>query len=41
MGAQAATLMLARIAQPRGLVEANLLPPELVVRGSTAPPPAP
>jgi LacI family transcriptional regulator len=38
IGAEAAFLMLDRISQPRGLVQAKLLPPELVVRGSTAPP---
>ncbi len=41
IGAEAAFLMLDRISQPRGLVQAKLLPPELVVRGSTAPPRGP
>ncbi|HEY6537789.1 MAG TPA: LacI family DNA-binding transcriptional regulator [Candidatus Dormibacteraeota bacterium] len=41
IGAAAAELMLARIADPRGPVESRLLAPELVVRGSTAPPLAP
>lgn len=39
IGEAAAKLMLARITDPRGAIEATLLPPELVVRGSTGPPP--
>ena len=38
IGSAAARLMLDRIANPRGPVDSRLLPPELVVRGSTAPP---
>jgi LacI family transcriptional regulator len=38
IGAAAALLMLERIANPRGLVGSKLLPPQLVVRGSTAEP---
>jgi len=38
IGAAAALLMLERIANPRGLVGSQLLPPQLVVRGSTAEP---
>ena len=38
IGAAAALLMLERIADPRGRVDSRLLPPELVVRGSTAAP---
>ena len=38
IGAAAAVLMLERIADPRVAVKSRLLPPELVVRGSTAPP---
>ncbi|MGH7643170.1 MAG: LacI family DNA-binding transcriptional regulator [Candidatus Dormibacteria bacterium] len=38
IGAAAARLMLARIANPRGAVDSQLLPPELALRGSTAPP---
>ncbi|HVC40225.1 MAG TPA: LacI family DNA-binding transcriptional regulator [Candidatus Dormibacteraeota bacterium] len=38
IGATAAALMLERIANPRGPVDSRLLPPQLVVRGSTATP---